>query len=64
MSFSGYRTFSKPEVTLFSPETAINFHFKLGKVYIYSDRARNVQKGQFIEKMDELVFYVPPTVFQ
>ena len=35
MSFSGYRLFSKPEVTLFSPEIAIKFHFRLGKVYIY-----------------------------
>ena len=32
---SGYRLFSKPEVTLLLPETAINFHFRLGNVYIY-----------------------------
>ena len=35
MSFSDYRLFSKPVVTLLSPETAINFHFTLGKVYIF-----------------------------
>ena len=35
VSFSGYRLFSKPEVTLFSPENAINFHFRLGKMYIF-----------------------------
>ena len=34
VSFSGYRLFSKPEVTLFTPETAIIFYFRLGKVYI------------------------------
>ena len=34
VSFSSYRLFSKSEVTLVSPETAINVHFRLEKVYI------------------------------
>ena len=42
---SGFRLFSKPEMTHFSPETAINFHFRLGKVYIYIRIGRGTSKN-------------------
>ena len=51
----GLSPFSKPEVSHFSPETVIKFHFRLRKVYIYSDRARYVQKRQFIDFGNDVI---------